>query len=197
MGFWVETIRDGKRSNWKELRNCVGAIEEGVLGGTIGGCKVFMFTDNSVAERAYYKGTSLDKHLFELVLRLRKVAMKGELILHVVHIAGTRMIKMGIDGLSRGDTHEGVASGTNMVEFMDLHKDAFVRSPELKAWIDKVWDADLWGRLHQLNKEEWFTHDEECDTLRLWHGYRLLLLQMCVLSKWRFGGSIHPITTLT
>ena len=164
VGFWVESIRDGKRSNWKELRNCVGAIEEGVLGGTMGGCEVFMFTDNSVAERAYYKGTSSDKHLFELVLRLRKIAMKGDLILHVVHIAGTRMIKMGIDGLSRGDTHEGVASGTNMVEFMDLHRDAFVRSPELRDWIYGVWDAALWGRLHQLNKEEWFTHDQECDT---------------------------------
>ena len=162
VGFWVESIREGKRSNWKELRNCVGAVEEGVLGGTMRGCEVFLFTDNSVAERAYYKGTSSDKHLFELVLRLRKLAMRAELILHVVHIAGTRMIRMGIDGLSRGDTHEGVASGSNMVEFMDLHRDAFTRSPALKIWIDEIWNSELWGRLHQLTKEEWFTHDEEC-----------------------------------
>ena len=161
IGFWVESIRDGKKSNWKELRNCVGAIEEGVASGELNDCEVFMFTDNTVAERAYYGGTSSDKHLFTLTLRLRKVVMKGNLILHVIHIAGTRMIKMGIDGLSRGDNHEGVASGKNMVEFMDLHLSAFERSPRLMTWLWNVWRPDLWGKLHALSKEEWFTHDDE------------------------------------
>ena len=50
VGFWVEMIRDGKRLNWKELRKCVRSIEEGVLGGDMAGCEVYMFTDNSVAE---------------------------------------------------------------------------------------------------------------------------------------------------
>ena len=161
IGFWTESIRDGKRSNWKELRNCVGAIEEGVASGRLSNCEVFLFTDNTVAERAYYGGTSSDKHLFDLTLRLRKVVMKGDLILHVIHIAGTRMIKMGIDGLSRGDNHEGVAAGKNMVEFMDLHLSAFERSPRLKNWLWNVWRTDLWGKLHELKKEEWFTHDDE------------------------------------
>ena len=89
--------------------------------------------------------------------------MKGELILHVVHIAGAHIIKMGIDGLSQGDTNEGVASGSNMVEFIDLHKGAFERSFELKTWIFTILGQELWGTLHQLNKEEWFTHDAECD----------------------------------
>ena len=161
VGFWVESIRDGKRCKWKELRNCVGSIEQGVMEGRLQGCKVFMFTDNSAVERAFYNGTSSDKHLFELVLRLRKTAMQEELIVHVIHIAGTRMIKMSIDGLSRGDTHEGVAAGRNIVEFMDLHKDAFTRSPSLQDWWQETWREDLWGKLHELSKEEWFTHYAE------------------------------------
>ena len=165
IGFWTESIRDGKKSNWKELRNCVGAIEEGVTSGKLHNCEVFLFTDNTVAERAYYGGTSSDKHLFELTLRLRKIVMRGNLILHVIHIAGTRMIRMGIDGLSRGDNHEGVASGRNMVEFMDLHLSAFERSTSLKNWLWETWRSDLWGKLHELKKEEWFTHDNETSDL--------------------------------
>ena len=64
------------------------------------------------------------------------------------------MIRMGIDGLSRGDNHEGVASGRNMVEFMDLHRSEFERSPGLRAWLWDVWRPDLWGKLHELSKEE-------------------------------------------
>ena len=41
--------------------------------------------------------------MFEIVLRLHKVQMKGYLILHVVHISVTRTIESVIDGLSRGD----------------------------------------------------------------------------------------------
>ena len=45
--------------------------------------------------------------MFKLVLRLHQVQMRGELILHVVYIAGTQMIETGIDGLSREKTWEG------------------------------------------------------------------------------------------
>ena len=48
-----------------------------------------MFTDNSTAESVYYKGNSSSQHLFELVLCLRKLEMRGVLVLHVVHVAGT------------------------------------------------------------------------------------------------------------
>jgi hypothetical protein len=37
------------------------------------------------------------------VSRLRRVEMSKGLILHVVHVAGTRMIEEGADGGSRGD----------------------------------------------------------------------------------------------
>jgi len=35
------------------------------------GLEVFLFTDNVVAEGAFYKGTSSRRKLFELVLKLR------------------------------------------------------------------------------------------------------------------------------
>jgi hypothetical protein len=66
--------------------------EEGLLAGH----EIFLFTDNSAAERAYYyKGTSSAQPLFELVLWLRKLEMAGKFKLHVIHVAGTRMIAQG------------------------------------------------------------------------------------------------------
>ena len=31
----------------------------------------------------------------------------------------------------------------------------------MRAWLWDVWRPDLWGKLHELSKEEWFTHDDE------------------------------------
>ena len=47
----------------------------------------------------FYKETSESPLLFGIVLRLHQVHMRGELILHVIHIVGTRMIEAGIDGI--------------------------------------------------------------------------------------------------
>ena len=97
------------------------SVEHAVKSGELEGCEVFLFMYNSVVECAYYKGTSSNKYLSELGLQLRKVVMIGGLILHVIHISGKHMIKMGIDGLSSGDTYQDIAAGENMVEYMDLH----------------------------------------------------------------------------
>lgn len=47
----------------------------------------------------FYKESSSSKPLFDLMLRLGKTEMEGQLILHVAHIVGTRMIEEGGDGL--------------------------------------------------------------------------------------------------
>ena len=44
--------------------------------------------------------------------------------LHVVHVAGTRMIEQGTDGLSRGALLEGVMAGQDMLSFVDLLRTA-------------------------------------------------------------------------
>ena len=71
--------------------------------GELKNVEIFVFTDNLVFESVFYKGISNIPLLFELVPRLHRVQMKGEFILHVVHIVGTRMIESGIDGLYRGN----------------------------------------------------------------------------------------------
>jgi hypothetical protein len=68
----------------------VEVIESLVSKGRLAGHKLFMFTNNSTAEAAYFKGTLQSKKLFELVLRLRKIGMEGHLFIHLIHMAGTQ-----------------------------------------------------------------------------------------------------------
>ena len=60
------------------------------------------------------------KLLHELVLQLRTTELEYDLTLHVVHVAGTRMIAQGTYGLSRGIFLEGVVRGEDMLSFVDL-----------------------------------------------------------------------------
>jgi len=71
-GLWLCRIAEVKHLNYKELRNLVEAIEnwakdegEHCLGTTL-----FMFTNNIVAERAYFCSNSKSRELFKLVYRL-------------------------------------------------------------------------------------------------------------------------------
>ncbi|KAL7556742.1 hypothetical protein ACA910_008079 [Epithemia clementina (nom. ined.)] len=95
------------------------------------GTEVFVFTDNSTAEAAFYKGTSKSKLLFDLVLRLCNLEMTGQLFVHVIWVARTRMIEQGTDGLSCGDLMHGVLAGANMLEFVPLNKTIRTRHPYL------------------------------------------------------------------
>jgi hypothetical protein len=89
-------------SNFRELTNLVDSIEQGVSCGELTNTELFLFTDNTTAEGAYYKGNSPSRPLFEQILRLRRLEMVATLRLHVIHVAGTQMIQQGTDGLSRG-----------------------------------------------------------------------------------------------
>ena len=73
-------------------------------------------TDNEVSERALYKGKSLDKKLFGLVVRMKKLKLDYGCQIKVTHVAGTRMIDQGTDGISRGVLDRGVACGQRMLE---------------------------------------------------------------------------------
>ena len=86
------SIAGEESPNYRELYNLVETIESLYSEGKLRYCKIFFFTDNIVADYAYYKGSSSCKALFDLVLRLRLVQQKGGFMLHVVHVAGTRMI---------------------------------------------------------------------------------------------------------
>ena len=102
-GQWTARVSEEESSNWREFTNLVEYLEERGNLGMLHDGEVFMFTDNSTAEGAFWKGTSPSPKLCELVLRLRKLEMRTGMILHVIHVSGKRMIASGVDGLSRGD----------------------------------------------------------------------------------------------
>ena len=77
-------------------------------------------TYNQVFEGCFYKGHSNYRKLNGLALRLRLVDMETGCILHVIHLAGTRMKRAGIDGLSRGDILEVMMTGKNPLDFIPL-----------------------------------------------------------------------------
>jgi hypothetical protein len=79
--------------------------------------ELFLFTDNSTVEAVFYRGTSSNRNLFNLVLRLNY-----GLVLHLIHVAGTRMKDQGTDGLSRGHLLEGVMKkGNDFLGCIPIH----------------------------------------------------------------------------
>jgi hypothetical protein len=142
-----------RSSNFRELRNLVESLEAAINKGMLEDCEIFMFTDNSTAEAAYQKGTSSSESLFELVLRLRRLEMNGKCMIHLVHIAGTRMIWQGTDGLSRGDKNAGVMAGDNMLSFVPLHLTAAQRSITIVPWV-KSW-CEVKHDLVVLDMNDW------------------------------------------
>lgn len=153
-GLWDDEAGRNS-SNWKEFYNQVLGVEKGIKDGTIPeGTEIFLFTDNFVTERAYHRGTSKSKTLFELVLRLHKLEMEGKLFIHLVWVAGTRMIEQGTDGVSRGDLFNGVMGGKSMLEFIPLDHGVDTRGPELVRWFGDGGG----GEWTPLEPRDWF-HD--------------------------------------
>ena len=150
-GVWGDD-GNGKSSNWRELTNLVEALECEAREGRLQGCEVFVFTDNSTAEAAFFKGTSSSLLLFNLVVRLRKLEVDQRCMLHVIHVAGTRMIGQGSDGLSRGNLTEGVMMGRSMMSYVPLSKSALERSEGLEDWI-RSWAGTT---LETLTPDDWF-----------------------------------------
>jgi hypothetical protein len=137
-GQWSSEIAESQSSNWRELSNlvlylCNLAIEEDLRG-----YEIFMFTDNSTAEAAFWKGTSVSPRLFEPVLQLKRLEIDHDLILHVVHISGKRMIAQGTDGLSRADHSQGVMRGKHILDFVPLHLNPLEQEPGLKTWLTGI-----------------------------------------------------------
>lgn len=79
--------------------------------------------------------------------------MTGQIQLQVIHVAGSRMIAQGTDGLSWGDYACGVMRGLPLLLYVPLHLDAFTRSPLLLSWVQS-W-APL-PDLQPLSPEGWF-----------------------------------------
>ncbi len=151
-GVWGRDA-DNTSSNYRELRNLVESLEDAYQDTRLQNCEIFLFTDNSTAEGAYYKGNSPSRLLFELVLRLRQLEMHSNLLLHVTHVTGSRMINQGTDGLSRGLFAGGILMDQNMLSYIPLHQAALDRSTTLCAWITEWWPCTP---LIPLTPADWY-----------------------------------------
>ena len=137
------------------MHNLVNAVEKLYREGLLKNYELFLYTDNSVADYAYYRGSSSSRLLFLLILRLRKIQMAGLLILHVIHISGRKMIECGVDGLSRGMTNKGVMQGIPMLHYLPMHMLAIERSDGLLPWIRTWWLNE--EKLIHLSPEGWYS----------------------------------------
>ena len=161
LGVWGKDEEE-ESSNYRELNNLVEALEERGKNGMLGGMELFLFTDNSTAEATFYKGSSSSKKLFELVVRLKILELLRGFKLHLIHVAGSRMIRQGTDGLSRGDLGEGVMKGDSMLNFIPLHLTAIQRSPELKQQIiDCINPGKISLEIEFLDYEDWFSRGHD------------------------------------
>ena len=153
-GLWGEDMQDSS-SNLRELLNLVDTLEKMQTEGELKGTEIYVFTDNSTAELAFFKGTSKSVKLHELVLRLRLMESVAQCRIHFVHVAGKRMIVQGANGLSRGNLTEGVMGGWSMGDFVPLHLNALDRSKSLEAWI-RSWCDNSKHQAEVLKPEGWF-----------------------------------------
>jgi len=175
-GLWGRDA-DSASSNFRELCNLVDSIDEGVQNGELSNSELFIFTDNTTAEGCYYKGNADNRRLFAQVLRLRKIEMHASLRLHVVHVAGTRMIHQGTDGLSRGLLTDGVFASDPMKLHVPLHLSAHHRHPPLINWVQS-WCPQ--ASIQPLSPAEWY-----------WEGHGLA--SAGITSSWgTYFPSLHP-----
>ena len=152
IGVWGRDA-DSESSNYKELRNLVDTAEEEAISGRLFNAEFYLFTDNSTAENSFHRGSSKSKLLHGLVVKLRKLEMDYNLVIYLIHVAGTRMIAQGTDGGSRGSLLEGVMTGKSMLEFVELSKTAVERYNPLLDWIRNWSELPC---LSPLTPEEWF-----------------------------------------
>ena len=138
-------------------------IESLARKGTIRGQGVFLFTDNSMFKFTYYRGYSTSWKLSAIIICLYQAIRDVDLILHVIHVAGTHMKAWGVDGLSRDDILEGMMAGEDPLSFIPLSEGANEGSQgRIEEWVRSWWkDSDGkkgWGDtpLMEVTKDNLF-----------------------------------------
>ena len=78
--------------------------------------------------------------------------MRGELILHVVHIEGKRTIEAEIDRLLRENNLGGMMIGVSPLKFVLFDEGGVERSPELEDWLISWWGDSI----KKMQPSDWF-----------------------------------------
>ena len=157
IGVWSTKIENESTGNWKEFENLVSRIEIRAEKGELSRAMLIMGTDSAVVEGAVDKGNSSSKELFRLVCRLRKCQMRYGFALFITHVAGTRMIAQGTDGLSRGVLNKGSLATGSVRNYLPVNLTALDRSEELASWL-RTW---LLPETIFLSPEQWFIEAQD------------------------------------
>ena len=171
-GTWKVQWRK-ESSNVREAENLTDRVERLAEESKLFEHEVFVLTDNSAFEGAYYKGHSPSEKLNDIVFRLHKAERDGGFILHVLHIAGKRMKATGVDGLSRGDLTEGMLAGADPFAFLPFDQGADARANgEVSKWVRSWWKTkkgEDWGGLplEEVTAETMFEL-KDLKAARLW-----------------------------
>ena len=191
-------------SNWREFTNVVESLEHKGRQGLLNGSETFMLTDNDVTDKAYAKGYSSSPLLCSLVLRLYKLELMYDCIIHVIHVSGARMCAQGTDGISRGDQATGSMLGKSILEFVPFHLNPIQRSPALAKWV-KCLGESLSATV--LEPEDWFCMERRKEEVCIWvlppaagdvgmeqlgfsrhkrpHGLHIVLVPRLMTGRWR------------
>ena len=160
-------------SNVREAENLTDRIERLGNDTALTDHEVFVMTDNTAVEGAYYKGQSPSAKLNDIIFRLHKAERDGGFILHVLHISGKRMKATGVDGLSRGDLTEGMLAGADPFSFLPFNRGADDRaSGAVGSWVRSWWRTKKgkdWGGmpLEEVTPETMFEL-KDMQAARLW-----------------------------
>jgi hypothetical protein len=152
-GLWDPEFANGS-SNLREAQNQVNHLLHEIRAGYHDGCEIWAATDNSVWSTVWTKGMSNARHLFYLVLALKKEARKHEVYINCFHISGDRMIASGVDGLSRGNYDAGISLGFDLRQFMPLNISAWEIAGDVLAQWCRDWMGEDYSPL--LSPEGWF-----------------------------------------
>jgi len=87
-GQWDDRAED-RSSNWREAKNLLESLRRAVEDHHLQGLELFVFTDNTTAESTFWKGWSKDKLLSGIILKMRKLEMEFDLLLHSIHVSGS------------------------------------------------------------------------------------------------------------
>ena len=157
-GLWKQEVTS-MSSNWKELRTILNALRRERLTAqheqrrtSLWRTRIFHMTDNLVSECILTKGASHSPRLQQL---LREIALELRLQqcdLVPIHVAGTRLIAQGTDGLSRGQMHAGIMDGNveDVNAFNPLAQQPRPITQPLREWVKRyghgteLWDPVTW-----------------------------------------------------
>ena len=154
LGNWT-MYESAKGSNWREAANLARALLRRITSGHFDGKEIWMATDNLVWALIANKGMSKSKGLSDIVRDIKLACRKHEVFWHPFHVSGKRMIKMGFDGLSRGDFDSGIMLGHDIRDLLPLGQSAFqFEGNAIESWA-KSWMGSDYSS--PLTIEEWFS----------------------------------------